>query len=146
VTKVINHTVTTGRYRVSGLSKYGPFLASMTYKANPPSRPAIVSGKLAGIIIGSIIAVILLLVLAVFIYKKRKAKKAAAADQSAEDRGEEEEVGNEKEVEVGPAPVVLGEMGHASQPAIPHGNTDMIPQQPKVVELGADGVVATGAK
>jgi uncharacterized membrane protein len=113
-----------------------------------PSRPAVVSGKLAGIIIGSIIAFILLLVLAVFIYKRRKAKKAALEPREEEKKDDEEEVGNEKEVkvEVGPAPVVIGEMNYASQPAIPHGNTDLIPQQPKVVDLGAVGVVATGAK
>jgi len=109
------------------------------------NRPSIISGKLAGIIIGSIIALILLLVLAGFIYKKRKAKKAAGQPRE-ETKDEEEEVGSEKEVEVGPAPVVVGEMGYASQPAIPHSNGDLIPQQPKVVELGADGVVAGGSK
>jgi len=145
VTKVINHTVTTGRYRGSGHSKY-IHLPSSSNRQNTDIRPSIISGKLAGIIIGSIIALILLLVLAGFIYKKRKAKKAANQPTEAEPKDEEEEVGNEKEVEVGPAPVVDGEMGYASQPAIPHSNGDLIPQQPKVVEMGPDGVVAGGSK
>lgn len=62
---------------------------------------------------------------------------------------EEEEVGvedkeNDKEVEA--APVVTGEMAYGSQPAIPRSNGDLGTQQPKVVGLGADGVVASSAK
>jgi hypothetical protein len=52
----------------------------------------------------------------------------------------------EKDKEIEAAPVVSGEMGYASQPAIPHSNGDLVAQQPRVVELGADGVVASGAK
>ena len=118
---------------------------SMMPKTVEPTdnRPALVSGKLAAIIIASIIGAILLLVLALFLYKRHKRKLAAS--QPVEPRNEEEEgaVG-EKEVEA--APVVCGEMAYASQPAIPHSNGDLVAQQPKVVELGADGVVASGPK
>ena len=122
-----------------------PSLKSITSRRGEPAdnRPALVSGKLAGIIIASIIGAILLLVLALFLYKRHKRKLAAS--QPVEPRDEEEEgaVG-EKEVEA--APVVNGEMSYASQPAIPHSNGDLVAQQPKVVELGADGVVASGPK
>jgi H+/gluconate symporter-like permease len=99
-----------------------------------------VTGKLAGIIIGAVIGVILLLVIAAFLYKRHKRKQAALNPRQPT---EEEEV-EEKDVEA--APVVPGEMAYASQPAIPHSNSDLVAQQPKVVELGADGVVASSAK
>jgi len=114
----------------------------MSRKGDPTdNRPALVSGKLAAIIIASIIGAMLLLVLALFLYKRHKRKSAPS--QPVEPRDEEEEgaVG-EKEVEA--APVVSGEMAYASQPAIPHSNGDLVAQQPKVVELGADGVVVLG--
>jgi len=53
---------------------------------------------------------------------------------------------DEKDKEVEPAPVVPGEMAYSSQPAIPHSNGDLVAQQPKVVELGAEGVVASSSK
>jgi hypothetical protein len=53
---------------------------------------------------------------------------------------------DEKEREVEPAAVVPGEMAYASQPAVPHSNGDLVAQQPKVVELGADRVVASSSK
>jgi len=37
-------------------------------------------------------------------------------------------------------------MAYASQHAIPHSNSDLVAQQPKVVELGADEVVGSNAK
>ena len=87
---------------------------------------------------------IALLVIAAFLYKRHKRKQAALNPKQTT---EEEELGvEEKEKEVEAAPVVPGEMAYASQPAIPHSNGDWIAQQPKVVELGADGVVASGAK
>lgn len=104
-------------------------------------RPALVTGKLAGIIIASVIGAVLLLVLAAFVYKRHKRKNAAAKPSETKD---EEDVVGEKEVEA--APVVTGEMAYASQPAVPHSNGDLVAQQPKVVELGADGVVASGTK
>jgi len=54
-TKVINHTVTTGRYR-SKSSKYVAFSPICLIQAD--IRPVLVSGKLAGIIIGAIIGVV----------------------------------------------------------------------------------------
>ena len=102
------------------------------------------SGKLAGIIIGAIIGVVLLLVIVAFLYKRHKRKQAALAPKQPT---EEEEVAvDEKEKEIEAAPVVSGEMAYASQPAIPHSNSDLVAQQPKVVELGADGVVDSSAK
>jgi H+/gluconate symporter-like permease len=120
----------------------------MSFLLHSPSqadiRPALVTGKLAGIIIGAVIGVIILLVIAVFLYKRHKRKQAALNPKQST---EEEEVGvEEKEKEVEPAPVVPGEMAYASQPAIPHSNGDLVAQQPKVVELGADGVVASSSK
>lgn len=140
-TKIINHTVTTGRYR-SKSSKYVPFSPICLMQAD--IRPALVSGKLAGIIIGAIIGVVLLLVIVAFLYKRHKRKQAALRPNQST---EEEEVGvSEKEKEVEIAPVVPGEMAYDRQPAIPHSNSDLVAQQPKVVELGADGVVGSSAE
>ena len=77
-------------------------------------------------------------------YKRHKRKQAALRPKQPT---EEEEVAvDEKEKEVGATPVVPGEMAYASQPAIPHSNSDLVASQPKVVELGADGAVGSSAK
>jgi hypothetical protein len=105
-TKVINHTVTTGKYR-SGSSKYVP--SSHPHLRKLIIRPALVTGKLAGIIIGAVIGVIILLVIAAFLYKRHKRKQAAL---NPKEPTEEEDVGvGEKDKDVEAAPVVPGEMG-----------------------------------
>ena len=103
------------------------------------------TGKLAGIIIGAIIGVIILLVIAAFLYKRHKKKQYALNPKQPAEEEEEIEV-EEKDKDVEAAPVVPGEMAYASQPAIPHSNGDLVAQQPKVVELGEDGVVASSSK